>query len=559
MSKRKKQTPRIDKNPSVQVTSNNVPRVEKGGRIVIPAHKGISFKEQLKNLVTSGEKLLDDTNREVFANFIGIGDLVKAKKGTTIPFISTIAGNFLVNPCPINISTFQKMSQTDDTIQRGLTLMVSDIVNRVGEYYNADRKVQDFVRYAFKHMNGGKDELIRKICTSIWAGFWVGVIEDSRDKNGYTVIDNIRHLPQVSIQFTATLQGDIENIWQYVYNYPYTGTQNALSTGFGFGGLAGGVDSWNGGVGFGLDNASSLGNMDYPFRTNFINTFGLIQLEREKTLHFAYGSLNGKISPYGESIEQALYYIWLRKTICIRLQQSAMGRCANPMVVVYADAQKAIYNLGQGDLNAVEAAYDVMASYSEDSAIILPGRKGEIYDIDVVDNKGNFTVYDTALKALDASLEKGHLIPEGIFSTATTFAGATAQNSIFTKLMAGISTEMVSHVMINQVVKFLIHENFGTKYDLGYFESQLQNIDDKLKYQKLYQGMTLDGYMSNTNGEDINKVRKTLGESTIEGKELEELIKQNKEKELTEKNDNSKKNNAKESGDHYTKRSIADV
>ncbi len=151
----------------IKVGDNKYPRIDNQGRIIIPVVKHRSLKDQLKNLVTDGEKLLDKTDKEIFNNFIGIGDLVREKKGTTIPFITTIAGNFLVNPCPINVSTFQKMSQTDDTIQRGLTLMTSDIVNRVGEYYHPDKKIQKIIRYAFNHMRGGKDELIRKICTSI--------------------------------------------------------------------------------------------------------------------------------------------------------------------------------------------------------------------------------------------------------------------------------------------------------------------------------------------------------------------------------------------------------
>jgi hypothetical protein len=548
------------KDSLVQQKDNKIPRVDLG-KIIIPVNKTVSFKEQIKNLITSGEHLLDESNRDVFKNFLGIGDLTKAKKGTSIPFISTITGNFLVNPCPINPSTFKKMVDTDDIIARCQTLMISDIVNRIGEYYNETAKIQKFIRYAFKCLKGGRDGLVRKICTAIHFGHWVAVMEDIRDKNGYTIIENIRHLPQVSIQYTVTLQGDIDNIWQYIYNYPYTGTQNALSTGWGFGGLSGGVNSWNGGIGFGLDNAASLGSMDYPFRTNFINTFGLVQLEKKKTLHFAYGVTNGKINPYGDPILQAGYPIWINKQVARALYQSAMGRCANPMVVVYADANKAVYNIGAGDINAVEAAYTVMQTYSEDTAVILPGRKGELFDIEVVANSGNFDVYEKALTKYDADLEKLHLVPEGIFSTATTFAGATAQNSIFTKLMGGIAEEMVQHVLLDQVVKYLIIENFGESYatDLGYFESELQNIDDKLKYQKLYEGMTNDGYLDNTNKKDIQHVRKTLGEPTLDEEGLNALIKRNLEKDKKDKMDNNKKVNSKEVGDHYTKRSVTDV
>jgi hypothetical protein len=277
-------------------------------------------------------------------------------------------------------------------------------------------------------------------------------------------------------------------------------------------------------------------------------------------MHFAYGSTQGKVSPYGYSIEQPAYPIWIKKEVTNRLYQSALGRCANPMVVVYADATKAVYNLGHGDINAVEAAYSVMQTYSEDTAVILPGRKGELYDIEVVKNDGNFEVYEKALIRQNADLEKLHLVPEGIFSTATTFAGATAQNSIFTKLMGGIAEEIVQHVLLGQFVKFLITENFGKHIiDLGNFESELQNIDDKLKYQKLYEGMTNDGYLDNTNPVDIQRVRKTLGEPTLDDESVNILAKKNKETALTSKNDNSKKTNTKEVGDHYTKRSVTDV
>lgn len=539
---------------------NKKPKISLDGTITIPVRKNISFREQIKNLVTDGEKLLDQSNKDVFKNFLGVGNLVNAKKGTSIPFISTIAGNFLVNPCPINPSTFKKMVDTDDIIARCQHLMISDIVNRIGEYYHPEEKIQKFNRNAFKFMKGGIDELVRKACTAIHFGHWVGVIEDVKDKNGYTLIENIRHLPQVSIQYTVDLQGDIENIWQYVYNYPYTGTQNALSVGWGFGGFAGGIDGWNGGVGFGLDNAASLGSMDYPFRTNFINTFGLVQLEKEKTLHFSYGVTNGKINPYGDPILQSAYPIWINKNIARMLYQSAMGRCANPMVVVYADASKAVHNLGNGDINAVDAAYAFMQNYTEDTAVVLPGRKGELYDIQVVANTGNFDVYEKAGIKFDADLEKLHLVPEGIFSTATTFAGATAQNSIFTKLMGGISTEIVQHVLLGQVVKFLIKENFGDHItDLGYFESELQDIDDKLKYQKLYEGLTNDGYLDNTNENDIQYVRKTLSAPALDKTGLNALIKRNLEKEKKDKMNNQNKTNSKEVNDHYTKRSITDV
>lgn len=545
--------------PRKKKVDASAPRIE-DNKIIIPVTKDKTFIQKANTLFGQYENVLDKSTKAAFNTFLDVAAIEKLKTGTQIPFYSTLYGNFLINPSSVSISTFQKMWDTDDIIRRCMELNISTIVDGVGEYYHEDKKIQDFIRYAFKKVDGGKDGLMRQILVSMWAGFWVGAIEERKDKDGYTYIKKVRQLPPLSVQFTATPSGDVDKIWQYVYNFPFSGTQNALSTLYG--NNAGcSIDFFNNGLDgfydFGIDRMAGLGDVDYPLRSNYINTFGLVELDQTKCMHFIFDRINGKINPYGYSWFRPIYDLWLKKTLLGKLYTSAMSRCANPMVVGFADASKVI-NTGMGSmqLNAVDALYQTMQRYTEESAIILPGLKGQMFDVEVVHSEGNFTVYDTAAKYYDSSIEKALGTPEGLFSSSSSYAGATAQNSIYTRVMDSIKNEIVPSVLCNQFVKYLIHENFGSDIeDFGHFENELQNIDDKLKYQKLYEGMTVDGYLSNIIESDIQRIRKNLGQPEYTAEELKIVIERNKEQEMRSKNDNSKKTNTKQTADHYTNRS----
>lgn len=544
------------KQVEVKLEKPTTPHIDKDNKIVIPVDKGIPFKSQITYLLGRYDNMLDKSTKEVFNSFLDVGALQKAQEGTRIPFIATIYGGFIINPSTVNISTYQKMWQTHDVIRRCTELNQATIVDGVGEYYHEDIKKQTFIRRALKYVEGGKDGLIRQALSALWAGHWIGLIHDIKDEEGYTLIKDVMHLPPISTQYTVDAQGDIDNYWQYVYNYPYAGTQNALSTMFNdIGGFfGGGINAGN----YGIDSESALGEMDYPFRTNFINTFGLVQLDKKRCVHYAYDPLNGKINPYGYSLYRPLHDLWMEYTVINRLYMSAMARCANPMVIGFADATKVINTpVGEGQITAVDAMYRAMQAYTEESAIVLPGLRGQLFDIEVVHNEGNFVVYDTALKYIDEKLEKGLKNPDGLFSSSGSYASATAQNSIYTRSMDSIKTEVVQEVLLNQIVKHLLVENFGDNIeDLGRFENKLQNIDDKLKYQKLYEGLNTQGFISNISKTDIQRVRKTCGEPELSEEELEELIELNKTRDIKQGGkDNSGKTLTKDVNDHYTNRS----
>jgi hypothetical protein len=548
-----------------RVTSDE-PYIDKDNKIVIPVKKGTPFTQQVKNLLMGKySNDLNVSNKEVFSTFLDVNALIDAEEGTRIPFVSTLYGNFLINPSSVSIGTFQKMLQIDDVVRRCYELDVATIVDGIGEYYHDVPEIQEFIRRSFKILRGGKDELVRKALSAMWAGFWCGLMMTKKDNDGYTVIEDVMHMPQLSIQFTATPQGDVDDIYQYVYNYPYAGTQNALSimyssiNNYDYS-VGGGATGQGFGNNFGIDSQASLGDMDYPFRTNFINTFGLVKLDKKRIMHFIYDKHNGKINPYGYSLFRDFYQIWIRKTLTVRLQTSAMQRCANPVLIGYADAKKVIDTpMGMMPINAVDALYNTLQTYTEESAVILPGLKGQMFEVDVVDYVANFDVYDKALAYQDRGIESALFVPEGIFSGGGSYAAATAQNSIYARMMNSISNE-VEHCILTQFVAFLIHENFDEKtLDFGRFENKLQNLDDQIKQVKIYETLTSQGYMSPKVQSQANIVLKTVGLPELDDAEFKELQAANEAKEPESPSDTTKKTNTKSASDHYTNRSNAEI
>jgi hypothetical protein len=537
------------------------PHVDNQNRIVIPINNGTSFKKQINTLLSGNYKnLLDDSNKELFSTFLDVEGMQEAGQGTRVPFVSTLYGNFAINPSGVSVGTFQKMVQTDDRVRLNFEMNIATIVESIGEYYyDEDPEIERLMREQFARIKGGKDELVRHYASCMWAGAYTGLmnVADKPDKNGIKWIEEVLFLPPLSTQYTLTPQGAIENYWQYVYNYPYAGTQNALSMMYNLGdpsfliGGNGGLGGTNGSV-LGLDGAADLGDMEFPFRTNFINTFGLIQLDKERILHLAYDSHTGGINPYGYSLLRDIYPIWLRKTLTVRLYTSAQQRCANPALIGYADTRKVIETgMGQMSINALEALHNVLQSYTEESAILLPGLKGEMFDVEVINYTGDFSVYEKALAYQDKTIDNALFrlwSDEG-----ASYASATTQSSMYARQMKSLANRF-EHAILTQFCAYFIKTNFNkdAKY-FGRFESKLQNLDDQLKQEKIIEGLVSQGFMSPFYKPDVDSVRKLFGQKELDDKDFNEFQKQLKENNFALKNtqDMSGKVDMKSSKEHY--------
>ena len=401
--------------------------------------------------------------------------LLAEDSGTSIPYIANVTGSFLVNPCPVSMSTFSKMWQTDETVNRCVTQNINTIIQGIGDYHHDIPECQKIGRLAIQHLNDGLSGFVESVTgASIVNGMYAGFIDKQyieRTKEGYSFPGMIRHMPELSVQFTADYKGSINNVYQYVYNYPYAGTQNALSIGaFGMYGLQ---ENTTAGLGvFSIDQMASLGPMDYPFRTNFISNFGLVQLDKRYVIHYANQSAAFGINPYGYSWLLPIYNLWIMKQLSRELYISAQSRVAHPMLVGYAShtAKIQVGPSPQEVVGAIDALYQALSTHTEDSALILTGLKGQVMQVEAIHPEADFSVFENALKYYDERIEVGLKSPSDVGSEKESYAGLTAQGSIYTNNMGKYRKDIVQRVVLNQYMRYVLQTNYDKNImDLGEF------------------------------------------------------------------------------------------
>ncbi len=540
-------------------------------QVVIP--QGLDkrlLKQQLSNMVHLAPKesqwkvALRESVSQTFGEVVdGVQNLLDSDEGTSIPYISAVTGNFLINPCPVSMSTFNKMVQTDEVINRCIAQNINSISQGIGQYHHKIPECEKIGRQALEALEGGVNSIIETVAgASMVNGMYTGFI--SKDdiyysKEGYAFPTKISHMPEITVQFTADNKGRVKNVYQYAYNFPYAGTQNALSTM----GFMAGVNNNSLGI-MSIDRLASLGPMDYPFRTNFIQNFGLVELDKRFVLHYAMeGHLKG-INPYGISWLFPVYNNWIMKQLSKELYVSAQSRAAHPLLVGYA-SHTAKIQVGESAtevVGAVEALYEAMKDHSEDSALILTGLKGQVMEIEAIHSEGNFNVFENALNYYDQRIETGLKVPGGSYDSGQSFAGVTAQSSQYMRNMSKYRIDMVNQVVLNQYMRLVLRANYSQDLnDFGEFDVDIIDIDDRLKYIKLYAQMHENGFISNLCPDTIRLISKQMGLPEIDDDEMDLLTKENLYKLHTGakkkggKKDNSKRKDISESKDHYKSQS----
>ena len=543
-------------------------------QVVIP--QGLEkrvLKKQLQNMVTLAPKsskwkaALSVSVNETFGDVVnGVANILNGDQGTSIPYISAVTGNFLINPCPVSMSTFNKMTQTDEVVSRCVSQNINSIIQGVGEYHHKIPECEKIGRMAIEHLEGGISGLIEAAAgASMVNGMFTGFVDKDTihyTKEGYAFPTRVSHMPELTVQFTADSKGRLKDIYQYVYNFPYAGTQNALST-MGF--MPGYYNNTLGVMS--IDRLASLGPMDYPFRTNFIQNFGLVELDKRFVLHYAMeGHLKG-INPYGISWLFPVYNTWIMKQLCKELYVSAQSRAAHPLLVGYA-SHTAKIQVGESAtevVGAVEALYEAMKDHSEDSALILTGLKGQVMDIEAIHNEGNFNVFENALEYYDKRIESGLKVPGGSSDSNTSYAGLTSQNSTYMMNMSKYRQDIVNKVVLNQYMRLVLRGNYNKDItDFGQFDIDIIDIDDRLKYIKLYAQMHENGFISNLCPDTLRLINKQMGLPEMDEEELALMLKENMYKLVTGtkkkggSKDNSKRKDVAESSSHYKSQGMQD-
>lgn len=484
------------------------------------------------------------TSMEEFFN--SLSDTDRKALGSSVPYMTQMVGDWVINPSSVSLSTFQKMMYSDPTIGGALIYNFAIIAESVGEYYHEDKEKQSDIRKALRKIEGGLQALIRKMCSFMTYGFYIGERVSEYDAAlDMDVVTRVLSLPQLSIVLAVDFSGrvkDDDGIFQYIFNMFNSAYANSLAYAGGHndrGDITQAPDAWSG-----------RGDNDIPIRTVAINPVGLQSLPRNKVIYLRNEGVDGLDNPYGRSLLRSVYGAYLMKAAISQFLMIALDRQGTPMVVCYADGTQSI--LGANDPNdtvdALSAIQDQLEAYRGTNVLLVPGLKGQVYDIDSIKISPDIKGFVDTLNWCEKQIQRGLLMPDTIFQgdSGGSYASNSMSNNVHNKLLAGIRNT-VMHGLVQDVVRPMLESKYGVNLDShGYFKEEILSLDDKLKIAKNYETLSGIGVISAQMIDDLNEMRESQNFSQLTDEEMNRMIEVFRSTLAS-----SPKTNTQEVSDHY--------
>ena len=477
--------------------------------------------------------------------------------GTSIPYLTQMMGDWVINPSSVSLTTFQKMCYADPTIGGCLDYNIAIVAESIDDYFNKNKEIQKKVRRAVSKLDGGLKPLIRKMLTFLWAGFFVGEkVLKWDEETDMNIVDYVLPLPPLSILFRIDFQGrvrDDQGIFQYVLNAFNAGYANAYAYG--------NIGNVNGTVTTGPDAFASQGDIDYPYRTVAINPVGLVAIPKSNVIYVRNEGVDGFENPYGRSLLRRIYSMYLMKSAILQFLMLAYDKKSTPLIAVYADGTQSILNPNsnnpQDTISAVNAVLPQLEGYRGQSVLVFPGMKGQVYDIEAIKVEGDMTQFIDGLNWIEKQIQRGLLMPDTIFQgdKGGSYAESSMQNNVHNKLLGGFRS-IVIQALMEQYVKPMILTAYDEEdvEDFGYFKEKILSLDDKLKMAKLYETLISNQVVSAQMLDDCNTMREVLDFNQLNEQELSKIGEK-----IKDLNIDPTKTNVKESGDHYKNQAYGDV
>lgn len=483
---------------------------------------------------------IHDLDAMLYARHVEINSYkdLEIQRGTNIPALFNTFYKFVHNPSSVSVETFKRMVDTDDTVGSGVDFLTTCLAARLGRYEHKNKEVTEWVNARLDKIKGGWINCVKQILSATWAGFSVSEKVWANTDDGF-VIDKIVTLPPSTILFETERTGEVtsDGILQYQRNW------NPLSLGLGIGYFGGALSVGMGFVGGSAqpDPFAKFGDLPFPMRTANSYNYLSIRIPKQKCIHFAFDAQGSFGNPYGKSLLRRGYQWWVQKCAYIRMFAVALDRKGTPLTIVYASQHAQLLdptkqapgnNRGQRDkgIRADEAAKQAFESIHNDTTIILPGKKGEIYDTDFVPQTANVNEFISAIDMCNKSILRSMLIPSLIFGNGDgtgSYSLGQEHSKTFLQILDGMNAGL-NEVLIQECVREMIEYNFPEsvwkKDGFGSFGKRDFSQEEIDKIMQVY-GIAIDhGVIDTTDLQDLNKMRNVLGfteRSTIIEKPLD--------------------------------------
>lgn len=451
------------------------------------------------------------------------------QRGTPIPALFNQFYKFIQNPSAVSVETFKRMIDTDDTIGSGVDFLTTCLAARLGRYTHPSKEITEHVNKALSKVRGGFTNNVKEILSASWAGFFVGEkVFDNDPELGFIPV-KIVPLPPSTLLFETERTGEIsdDGILQYQRNFnPYL-----LGRGTGF--FGGSISSGTGyaqGVGSRPDVFAKLGDLPFPVRTANSFNYLTIRIPRAKCIHYAFDAQGKMGNPYGRSLLRRCYKYYVIKDAILQMMTIALDRKGTPLTVVYYDPNAPIFdktklpdpnNLGSARdnrgaaIHPGEAARKAFQNIHNDSTILVPGKKGEVFEIEALSQQSNSQDFIAALDFCNKSILRALLIPSLMFGDgAGGYALGEVHAKTFDKVCDGINAGL-EDVLLNEWVKDILMLNFPRsaweKDGLGAFSKRDLTQDEVQKIMQVFEQGINAGVIDQGDLNDLNKMRDSIG------------------------------------------------
>jgi hypothetical protein len=460
------------------------------------------------------------------AEISSLNDLAE-QRGTAIPALFSTMYKFIQNPSSVSVETYKRMIDTDDTIGSGVDFLTTCLTARLGKYSHPNRELASWVNDRLAQIKGGWFNVVKELLSASWAGFAVAEKVWGNDERHGFVPKRIITLPPTTLMFETERTGDLtpDGILQYQRNW----NPMALGTGIGyFGGMVG--------VGYGFmqtgdarpDPFAKFGDMPFPMRVNNSWNYLSIRIPTQKCIHYSFDAQGKFGNPYGRSLLRRAYKYYVLKDSIIQMLAVALDRKGTPLTIVYADPNTTLQDetkvAGQGNqrgkrvgIRADEAARQAFSRIHNDSTIILPGKKGQIFETDFVPQDSNAEAFIASLDFCNKSIMRALLIPSLIFGNGDgtgSYSLGQEHAKTFTKIMDGMLAGL-EDVLIEQLVKEMIQYNWPASVwqdsGFGTFAAADFSDEDMEKMSRIWESAITNGVIDTNDLQDLNRMRETLG------------------------------------------------
>lgn len=471
----------------------------------------------------------DATMEELYARHAEIKSFadLEAQRGTPIPTLFNTYYKFIQNPSSISVETFKRMVDTDDTIGSGVDFLTTCLAARLGGYTHPNDEIAEFVTKALDHIDGGFFNAVKELLSASWAGYAVQEKVWENDPDLGFVVKKLASLPPSTILFEVDRTGELtdDGILQYQRNW----NPLAMSGGIGFFGGA-----LNGGYGFNgnlarPDMFAKFGDLPFPLRTANSFNYLSIRIPKQKCIHYAFDAQGKFQNPYGRSLLRRAYKYYVMKDAFLQMLATALDRKGTPLTVVYADANATLIDptktnvKGQNPkgkyvgISAVQAASDAFKNIHNDTTIILPGKKGTIFDTDFVNQTSNHDSFISAIDLCNKGIMRALLLPSLVFTAGDgsgSYALGQEHAKTFDKILDGM-LEGLKGCLLHQLVHDIIAYNFPKekweKDGLGKFGKRELGADEIEKEMNAIAKAVEIGAADMNDLEDLNIARAKAG------------------------------------------------